>query len=391
MEKARQWTREEYQQLAELWGKHSIPAIAERMNRSENGIRIKAFRMGLGGCLANSEHITYNELIQVLGLKGGYSWTLKKFTEAGLKIRKQRVEKSTFLVVDIDDFWEFAEKNRHMIDFSRFEEYTLGKEPEWVKAKRAEDWKRRMTVKPHNAKWTEAEDKELLRLLRAYRYTYPDIAARLRRSEGAIVRRMRDLGIKERPLKADNHTRWTDEELYTVGEMIKAGSNYESMSAAIGKSTKAIRGKVFTVYLTENLNKVAQLIGTGNFGDNRPDRKLSQRLLMTCEEKAAVKESASKLVSLLTYRIRQHFDDQDNWQRFLCQNWDDVKGCTAGGVNCDGCSDFLRIRPQYCARCGATFYERKENRFCERCRVQRKKQAAHKYMLMQARKHKRES
>lgn len=390
MGQARNWTQEECAILAEEWGLYSIPTIAKHLRRSENAIKEKASRMGLGGHLAASDLVSFNVLIKELGISKSstgscYSWALAKFKKYGLKIHTHRVQNSTFKVVDIEEFWEFAEKNRHLFDFSRLEENALGAEPAWVKVKRTEDFKRTFKVKPHNSKWTEAEDRELLRLLRTYQYTYPEIASKLHRSEGAIQRRVNDLGIKERPLKADNHTIWTDEQLQILGRMMKAGANYETMSEAIGKSAKAIRGKVFTVYLTERLDKACQLMGDGEFGDNRPERKLSQKLLMTVEEKAEVKESMSKLVGLLTYQLRKHFDDQENWQRNLCQHWDKVKGCTAGGVDCDDCANFLRIRPQYCGRCGATFYEQKENRICERCRTARKKSAARKYLWMQQR------
>lgn len=61
------------------------------------------------------------------------------------------------------------------------------------------------------------------------------------------------------------------------------------------------------------------------------------------------------------------------WQKDLCQNWNDITGCTAGCTDCDSCTEFRRIKPQYCARCGGTFYERRENRFCQNCRTARKK------------------
>ena len=382
MRSSKKWTREEEEQLAEEWGMYSADAIAKRLGRTRNAVVVRVARLGLGAHLENSAMISFNVLIKALGFLGGYEWQLQKLTEAGLKIHMQRVKDCAFRMVDIDEFWEFAENNKHLIDFSRLEENALGAEPDWVKAKRTEDFKRKCVVKPHNAKWTEAEDKELLRLLRTYRYTYPEIADRLRRSEGAIQRRVNDLGIKERPLKADNHTLWTEEQIQTLCQMIKDGSNYESMSRVLGKSSKAIRGKVFTVYLTENLAKVSKMLGDGEWGDNRPERRIGQKLLMSVEEKAEVKEEMSKLVSLLTYQIRKHFDDQDNWQRNLCQHWDKVRGCTAGETNCDACSSFQRIRPQNCVRCGATFYERKPNRICERCRIQRKKQGYRKYLRM---------
>ena len=383
MGQGRNWTREEYDTLAELWGVYSLGTIAKRMNRSENAILIKVQRMGLGSHTSNSHMITLSSLLESFDYS--YSGYAPKFEAAGLKIHKQRVRNCSVKMVDIDEFWEFAEKNRHLFDFSRFEEYTLGAEPEWVKEKRAEGFRKKWAVKPHNTPWTEAEDKELLRLLREYRYTYPEIAARLHRTEGAIQRRVTDLKIRERPLKADNHILWMDEEYATLGRMIKAGSNYESMSAVLGKSVKAIRGRVYGMYLTENLNKVAKIIGEGEWGDNRPDRPLSKWNTMNTEERKQVKEELSTLAGLLAYKLRQHYADGDFWQRHVCQHWDKVKGCTKGGIDCDECDSFLRIKPQYCARCGATFYERKENRICERCRTQRKKQAARKYMRMKER------
>jgi uncharacterized paraquat-inducible protein A len=68
------------------------------------------------------------------------------------------------------------------------------------------------------------------------------------------------------------------------------------------------------------------------------------------------------------------------WQRFMCMKWDDLEGCTAGCADCDTCTEFVRIKPQYCVRCGGTFYERQENRICKSCRVARKKAAQKKWI-----------
>lgn len=379
----RTWTKEEIEKLCEEWGRYSIPTQAKRLDRSVNAILIKVQRLGLGRIAVNSDKITLLSLLKELGKDGGYTETTKKLEKAGLQIYYQRVINKRIRMVDISEFWEFAENNKNMFDFSRLEENALGEEPEWAKKKRAEDYKRSISIKPHNAKWTPEEDATLLRLLRQYRYTYPEISKILKRSEGAIQRRVNDLKIKERPLKANNHDLWTSEQLETLCDMIKSGNNYENMSRVIGKSAKAIRGKVFTVYLTEKLSTVAKLIGEGDWGDGRPDRKLTQKNCMSVLEKEKVKEDVSKLVSLLSYKIRKEFSDQDNWQRNLCRHWDKIKGCSAGETNCDDCSSFERIRPQYCVRCGATFFERQENRICERCRVQRKKAGYRKYMRIQ--------
>ena len=380
----RNWTQAEYEQLAEEWGLYSIGAIARHLRRSENAIKIKAVKLGLGRHTESSGRISYNQFFKALGLTGSYSYKLKTYTDNGLKIHNHKVHNCSVRMVDIDEFWEWAEKNKTLIDFARVEPNIFGKEPDWVKIKRAEDFKRQFAIKPNNTPWSEAEDKELLRLLREYKYTWPELSERLHRTEGAIQRRVTDLHIKERPIKADNHTKWTESELLTVCDMIKSGSNYENISRTIGKSVKAIRGRVYTEYLTENLNKVRQIIGSGNWSDNRPPRTLKQKQYMSSSEKEQTKAEASKLVGLLTYRIKKHFEDQDNWQRLLCQNWDKVKGCTVGGVNCDDCEKFERIRPQYCVMCGATFFERTENKRCERCRTQRKKAAARKHLREQS-------
>ena len=143
MGKGKNWTREEEEQLAEEWGMYSADTIAKRLGRTRDAVIVRVARLGLGAHLENSAMISFNVLIKELGFSGGYEWQLQKFTEAGLKIHMQRVKDCSFRMVDIDEFWEFAEKNKHLIDFSRLEENALGAEPDWVKAKRTEDFKRK--------------------------------------------------------------------------------------------------------------------------------------------------------------------------------------------------------------------------------------------------------
>lgn len=384
MGQSRNWTKTEIETLQEEWGQYSIPTIAEHLGRSVNGIIIKAQRLELGAHLMSSQYISVNVLFKTLGIPGGYAYTLNRFIKSGLKVRRHKVLDNSFKVVDVDEFWAWLKNNKQMVDLSRMEEGGLGAEPEWAKNKRLEDWRRSQTIKPHNTQWTEAEDKELMRLVKSFKYTYVEISHILHRSEGAIQRRLCDLKIKERPIKADNHILWTEEELNVLCEMVKNGSSYENISLSIGKSAKAIRGKVYSTYLSESLVKVSQLIGDGTWGNGRPERKVTQRNLMTLEEKDLLRQSVSRLAGVIAYRARAHFDNQDNWQRNLCQNWHEVKGCLAGETNCDTCSSFLRLRPQYCVRCGKTFYEREENRMCGKCRVDRRKLGYKKYMRNQS-------
>jgi len=79
---------------------------------------------------------------------------------------------------------------------------------------------------------------------------------------GAIQTRICYLGLKERPIKADNHIKWTDEEWDKVLSMVLAGYKYELIAEKIDRSSKAIRGKMGREFCTENLDKVREILST---------------------------------------------------------------------------------------------------------------------------------
>lgn len=262
MGKAKNWTSEELTHLDEQWGSKSIAAIARNLGRSINAVKLKASRKGLGSHLHSGDCITFYELLKTLGQTGGYKDRLNICQDRGLKLKKHKVNNCSFRVVDIEDFWEFAEKNRELFDFSRFEKNTLGIEPEWVDIKRREDVKKNALIKQPEERWTESEDRELLRLLKMFRYGYAELEEKLRRTSGAIQKRIIDLGLKERPIKADNHKKWTTEQKSRLVEMILNGSSYTVISRCIGKSSKAVRGYVGRIYGSEKLDAVRERIKT---------------------------------------------------------------------------------------------------------------------------------
>lgn len=128
-------------------------------------------------------------------------------------------------------------------------------------------------------------------------------------------------------------------------------------------------------------DKVRAMMAGGNWGDGAPEPTVWQARLLS-RSRAEMQTAMTMLVEALNCRIRQvgynpALEDHWNqyWQRTTCLHWDDLKHCTAGCTDCDSCAEYKKIPPQYCARCGATFYERKENTFCLQCRFDRKKQA----------------
>lgn len=66
----------------------------------------------------------------------------------------------------------------------------------------------------------------------------------------------------------------------------------------------------------------------------------------------------------------------------MCQNWDKYRGCKAKENGCDECISFVRLKPQFCKRCGKDFIEHGEHLYCQNCREARLKQAATEIMLM---------
>ena len=164
---------------------------------------------------------------------------------------------------------------------------------------------------------------------------------------------------------------------YIGGKMladgIRHGDSYAAIGKAVGRSEKCVRSKVYNDYLTENADKVREMLGDGAWGHGAPEMDVRHGFYIS-RTRHQVRRDLSALATVLRKRMNDLGYDP-YWQRFMCMNWDDIGGCSAGCTDCDSCTAFRRIQPQYCARCGGTFYERKENRFCAACRTARKKQA----------------
>ena len=380
----RNWTKQEEEYLIENWGTLSVGTIAKNLNRSENAVVVRKCRLGLGSFLESGDYITWNQLHIALGIGTAdvykmISWVRNR----GFPIHTKRVNNNSFKVVYLDEWWVWAEKNRDFLDFSKFEENLLGKEPQWVKEKRRHDVEK--NHKYITTPWTKTEDEKLLFLVAKQNYTYDDLSKILRRTNGAIQKRLCYLGVKDRPIKVDNHTRWTDYDLYRLGELIKSGYGYDLIAEEIGKSSKACRGRVYQMYLTENLDKVREIMGNGNFGDNRPERTLKQWNTMNTEERIESREELTKLAAIIQWRFKQQINETE-WGEFfqkdMCQNFCSDCLSTSG---CDSCTNFKKIEPQNCKMCGKTFWEKNENLYCSVCRDMRKKQWLRKRFVLEKR------
>jgi hypothetical protein len=251
----KRWTKEEIEYLSENWGHLSIGAISKKLNRTIDSVIVKKDRLKLGAFLNNGNYITFNQLTYVLGRRNSNVYMMTSWVKnRNFTVKTKKVGNRKFNIVYISDFWQWAEKNRSFIDFSKVEENILGPEPKWVKEQRKADSIK--NTKIITTPWTQNEDSYLQSLLRMFKYTYAELSKMLHRSEGAIQRRIICLGLKERPLRESTRSTWEEWQLEKLNKCIDSGCGYEIMSELIGKSAKAIRGKVYGLYGTENLDKV---------------------------------------------------------------------------------------------------------------------------------------
>lgn len=254
------WTDKETEYLRESWGTVDISRIAKKLNRTEIAILRKAERLKLGAFLNSGEYITFNQLLKALHLdQRNTSEKIAWVKNRNFPVKKKKVVNAYFNIVYLDDFWKWAEHNQDMLDFSKLDELVLGKEPEWVKCKRNSDAIRTNTIR--TSLWTEYEDNKLINLLKTYRYSYKDLSKILGRTEDAIKTRILKLRLKYRPLKMDNHTKWTEEEINILISALHTESNYEAIGHKLPRrSVKAIKSRVALMYGTCKLNEVKNIL-----------------------------------------------------------------------------------------------------------------------------------
>lgn len=252
MDKRKKWTQEELDFLEEKWGVLSKKLIAKKLNRSLNSVIVKAVRLGLGGYINARDEITLNLLINTLGYKNSYSWVSKKFENHNIHIKKMKIIDKSVKMVNINEFWKWAEKNKEILNFADFEEGALGKEPLWVKEKRNID-KNSLNKINRNRLWTKYEEQLLISKVKSMRYTYEELSKEFNRTEGAIKSRLNKLQTPYRPLERDRHIIWTEEENNTLLQMYKEGYGANQIARKINKSEFSVKERVGILESRKNI------------------------------------------------------------------------------------------------------------------------------------------
>lgn len=237
--KWKKWTEDEINFLKDNWGEMSIKGIAIKLKRSVCSVKVKSYKIGLRNMLDCGEYITVSQLWNIIKGKECAARDIKRLEKANIPIKYQRIVVQKVKIIYIHEFWKWFEKNKHLIDLKNTKKGDFGYEPAWVDEKRFAD-KRAAEYK--TTPWTAAEENRLKDLLKEYKYSYREISIKLKRTEGAIKRKMFSLKIKERPLKADNHTPWTYDEIETVKKLYQKGYKSQIIAEYIDRSALAING-----------------------------------------------------------------------------------------------------------------------------------------------------
>ena len=238
------WNQTELDYLQDKWGVISIKGIANHLKKSVSAVKLKAQRIGLGDPRMSFEGITICQLAKALGREYSIirNWIDRYGMPAKSKIfaRENRV-----LIIGYNEFWEWAEQHRELINFAKMDLNILGAEPDWVKVKRKADQMRSQRTWQSTA-WDLKEDQRLLQLVRLPKITYPELARQLNRTESSIRRRLYDLNSKILPVRLNNHVKYTSGQVRTLIEMAESGYGYETIAAALGpdKSANGVRGKL---------------------------------------------------------------------------------------------------------------------------------------------------
>lgn len=138
------WSEDEIEYLKENWGNVRIETIIRNLNkRTRESIKIKATRLGLGGAKTNGyKYITASQASKMLNVDRHK--ILKWIYEGKLSAKFMAIaKKQKFWCIDYEYFINWLEKNQHLYDGARIEEYALGYEYEWLIEKRARDKNKR--------------------------------------------------------------------------------------------------------------------------------------------------------------------------------------------------------------------------------------------------------
>lgn len=226
------WTDEDIAYLENNFGKYPLEKLSKKLNRTEAAIKEKCAKLGITSALNNTGLLTANEIANALGIDRITVCNFIKYK--GLPAKKQVVLKTgVFWRIKTEDFWDWLERNKDLVNLSKFEKNILGSESEWV------DKKRRIDIKNRNKKNKRWNDSEINYLKANYKIkSNKEMAKDLKRSVGAVQVKLERLKLTKRVL-----IKWREVEIKTLIEMKKTGYVDCEIAEELGRSTVGVTSK----------------------------------------------------------------------------------------------------------------------------------------------------
>ena len=256
--KVRRWTMEEEDDLAEMWGRVRLDSICKKLGRTPISIKGKVVELGLGKSFEASDKITVRSLaVQFAGLKRSANGITKKWIKAGLKTYDWRVNVRSYKMTTIDDFWDFAEMHKNLVDFYYLPKGALGTEPAWVKDKRLSDANKHRFQ--YNRKWTDLDTTALKHYATERGLTATEIAAKLNRSPNSVYMRAHKLGIKL-PRKKYTELNYINKYRQTIDAMIHKGYTKLYIADTLNINHTSLVAWLTKLYGTNDEDKIREII-----------------------------------------------------------------------------------------------------------------------------------
>ena len=243
LKKTRPWTQEEIEYLEDKYGAISLTTIAKNLNRSISSVNTKKTKLKLGSVYNATEYLTIPQLAEIVGVDRTTvaDWIKNKYLNATKRVLHT---KGKYWRIKTSDFWKFVKEYPKFIDFSKFEENSLGKEPAWVKNVRKNANPRpRNSAKP----WTKTQE-ALLKKYWNEGKTNKEIGDLLGRTPYAVrFHAIKKLGLKPKQISLI----WQPIEIKMLTDMYQKGYTDEEIAKELGRGRRSINWKRQELGLTK--------------------------------------------------------------------------------------------------------------------------------------------
>lgn len=232
----KKWTQSDYKQLEEMWAVYPVSQIAKALGRTETTIKRMACEQSLGPRLLCADVISLSCLFtEILGRPPKRSYLSKKLKDKNFPAKEFVPFKRTLWVIGIDEFWQWCERNKGVIDLSLLEKNVFGKEPDWVDDQRKIDAENR-PFKPR--RWTRAEKARLKLMLEMGAFSLTQICEALQRTNYAVRRKIYDLGLAFPPPQP--YTPWTTKEKQAAISLHEKGLCIDAIAIKLNRTAPAV-------------------------------------------------------------------------------------------------------------------------------------------------------